>query len=70
VVAAANLATAADLATRIALRRRVPRTALAAATAVKTHVGNLLAKLGCRDRTQAVYCAYEHGIVTPGPDHT
>jgi DNA-binding NarL/FixJ family response regulator len=33
---------------------------------VKTHVGNLLAKLGCRDRIQAVIYAYEHGVVEPG----
>ncbi|MEU8300809.1 response regulator transcription factor [Micromonospora sp. NPDC048909] len=32
---------------------------------VKTHVGNVLAKLGVRDRTQAVIAAYESGFVTP-----
>ena len=43
----------------------IARELLVGVETVKTHVGNVLAKVGARDRTQAVVAAYESGFIDP-----
>ncbi|MFE0190655.1 response regulator [Streptomyces sp. NPDC058989] len=43
----------------------IARTLHVSTATVKTHINNLFAKAGLRDRTQAVHYAYRHGLAQP-----
>ncbi len=58
-----------DVLRRIALGQNnaeIAATLYVSKETVKTHVRNVLDKLGARDRTQAAVLAYERGLVFPG----
>ena len=46
--------------------REIAEQFIVAETTIKTHVARVLAKLGARDRVQAVVLAYQTGVIRPG----
>ncbi|CAN5632531.1 response regulator transcription factor [soil metagenome] len=46
--------------------QEIARALILGGATIKTYVGRVLAKLGARDRVQAVVMAYESGLVAPG----
>jgi DNA-binding NarL/FixJ family response regulator len=49
--------------------REIARQLFLGEATIKTYVSNILMKLRCRDRAQAVVAAYEAGLVQPGHHH-